>query len=551
MRLKHTRAATAGVIVAAAFAPSVASAQWAHLARFAHGGSASSEINAYDPVSKRAFIVLGGSNQVDVLSLETMTPTLVGSFAVPNGGRVNSVAIKNGLVAIAAEAESRTDSGAIHFYNADLTFGGAVNPAKSMTVGSVPDNVTFSPDGLKLLSANEGEANSYGMANSFNPEGSVSIIDLSGGLAGATVRTAGFSQYNTQAASLRAAGVRLIGPGFKAGETPGTTTVAQDFEPEYVAVSGDGTKAFVTLQEANAVAVLDIATATFTAIQPMGYKDHSLSGNRLDPSDQDGGIQLRNIPVKGMYMPDAIAALNTGGQTYYVTANEGDSRVPGDFPGAPNEETRLSSSGYVLDPTVFAGSNVKTVAGRLNVSNRSGDLDGDGDFDEIHAFGGRSFSIRDATGAIVYDSGEFIENYIATNFPGRHNTSHGSVTPNADNRSDDKGAEPEAVVIGEVDGRQFAFIGLERAGGVMIFDVTDPLGVTFSQYLNPLTFDVPLDDRGPEGLTFVHASDSPYGVAMLLVSNEISGSTSIYVIPEPASLALLLPAAALLRRRRR
>jgi hypothetical protein len=244
-----------------------------------------------------------------------------------------------------------------------------------------------------------------------------------------------------------------------------------DFEPEYLAISPDGTKAMVTLQEANAVAVLDIASATFTSVAPLGKKN--FSALRADFSDADGIKNPRTgQPVFGLYMPDAIASFSSGGQTYYVTANEGDDR--NDFI-APNETTTVSNAGYDLDNTVFpneADLKLNANLGKLTVSNLPGlrgDTDNDGDIDEILMYGARSFSILDSTGAIVFDSGDMIEMIVAS----LHNSNFD------DGRSDNKGPEPEGVAVATLGARTFAFVGLERSHLTLVFDVTNPLAPTY------------------------------------------------------------------------
>ncbi|WP_229455093.1 choice-of-anchor I family protein [Massilia sp. KIM] len=312
------------------------------------GAVGAAEITAYDAASKRLFVVNGANGTVDVLDLSNpAAPARVGTISVASmGAAVNSVAVHDGLVALAIEAKPKTSPGTVAFYNAaDLKL------LNSVKVGALPDMLTFTPDGLKVLVANEGEPNSYGQADSVDPEGSVSIVTVNRG-ATPTVASADFKAYIGQEAALRAQGVRLYGPGANA---------AQDIEPEYIAVSADGRTAYVTLQENNAVAVVDVATARVSAIKPLGTKNHNLAGMGLDPSDEDGvantndgkpAVKIGQWPVKGMYLPDAIASFSVDGNQYLITANEGDARA--DWPGF-NEETRVRAHCTAgLDPAVFA-----------------------------------------------------------------------------------------------------------------------------------------------------------------------------------------------------
>jgi predicted extracellular nuclease/2',3'-cyclic-nucleotide 2'-phosphodiesterase (5'-nucleotidase family) len=479
------------------------SVELSQIATFDSGlGEGSAEILAHDPVSQRLFVINAEQNSVDILDIsDPGAPTKVGAIDVtivdgqPTGGP-NSVAVAGGIIAVALEAEQVTDPGRVGFYEANGTFIGSVS------VGALPDMLVFTPDGEKLLVANEGEAD-----NGVDPKGSISVIDLSNGIAGATVATAGFTAFDAQQAALEAMGLRIFD-----GEV-----LSDDVEPEYIAVSADGETAFVTLQEANAVAVVDIANATVTEIQPLGAKDHSQPGNGLDASDRDGDtINISTYPVKGLYMPDAIATYEADGQTYYVTANEGDAR---------DEDARVGD--LALDPDAFpdaARLQQDDVLGRLQVSTIDGDPDGDGDYDALFAYGARSFSIWDADGNRVFDSGDMLEQLTAQFTPDLFNADDGDPAE-IDNRSDNKGPEPESVVVGEVDGRTYAFVGIERAGGgVFVFDITNPTDVRFTQYVRTD------GDIAPEGLAFISAKDSPSGVPLLAVSNEFSGTTTLYQI---------------------
>jgi 2',3'-cyclic-nucleotide 2'-phosphodiesterase/3'-nucleotidase/5'-nucleotidase len=293
-------------------------------------------------------------------------------------------------------------------------------------------------------------------------------------------------------------------------------------------VSADGKFAYVTLQENNAVAVVKIRNRQITEILPLGYKDWSAGDNKLDASDSDGpivdeeatgAIHIKNWNVFGMYQPDAIANFQIGHKTYFVTVNEGDVRQWGEF----DEEARVKD--LDLDAAAFPDEATLKLAenlGRLKVTNTLGDTDGDGDYDKLYAFGARSFTIFDTEGNVVFDSAGLLEQITADLVPELFNSE--GTAEGFDTRSDDKGPEPEALTIGQIDGRTYAFIGLERTGGIMIFDITDPKAPAFVQYVRNAA------DIGPEGLTFVPASDSPTGQALLAVANEISGTTTLYQV---------------------
>lgn len=482
----------------------------------ASAGSTGAEIVAYDRRTRRAFAINSGDNDLAVIDLrDPGAPILVEKVSFDAyGAGLNSVDVHDGLVAVAVQASPKTDPGKVVFLDArTLAVRGAV------TVGALPDMLTFDDEGRRVLVANEGEPDSY-LPGAVNPEGSVSIIDLGRGVARARVKTADFSAFSK--ADLLARGVRVFGPG---------ATAAQDLEPEYITLKGR--TAWVTLQEANAVAVLDVPTGTVTDIVSLGLKDHSIPGNGLDPSDKDNANLIGNWPVFGLYQPDGIASFRVGREQFLVTANEGDARSSDDFPGF-NEEVRLGSSGYVLDPTVFpnAASLKETAAlGRLYVTTASGDLDRDGDFDQIHVFGARSFSIWTARGELVWDSGDQLEQFFAdpaNGYAAIFNASNSDVS--RDSRSDNKGPEPEGVAVGKVAGRSYAFIGLERIGGLMAYDVTDPYAPAFAAYANTRSLTELKGDLGPEGVEFVSGEDSPNGKPLVLVGNESSRTVSVFQV---------------------
>lgn len=455
------------------------------------------EIVSYDPDLKWAFVVNAHQVAVEVLNLaDPSNPQVINKIDASSlGGVANSVSVKNGIVAIAVENQDKQAPGQVVFYDA-----ASLNLLNSVTVGALPDMVTFTPDGQQVLVACEGEPND---AYDNDPEGSIGIIDLSQGVGNASVNLVNFNAYDAQQETLMADGVRIFGP---------NATVSQDLEPEYIAVSEDSTTAFVSLQENNALAVVNVKGGTLQTILPLGFKDHSIAGNELDPSDKNG-VNLVTAPVKGMYQPDSIAAYTANGQTYIVTANEGDAR---DYDGF-SEEVRVEDVN--LDPTAFPNAaelQQPTQLGRLKITNTLGDNDGDGDFEALYSYGARSFSIWDSQGQLVFDSGSQFESITSALLGEQFNVEDG--------RSDDKGPEPEALTIGKVNGKSLAFIGLERTNGIMVYDVTNPMQPQYLNYFRNET------DIGPEGIIFIPAEDSPNGQSLLIVAHEVSGTTTVYQI---------------------
>lgn len=456
------------------------------------GGAAAAEVVAHE--GGRFFVSNGAQNRIDVFQPGAGLVGTIDLAGLPGyaPGALNSVAVKNGRLAVVYEGAP--DSGIPQPGRLALFDTATLARINLVTVGFQPDMVTFSADGSEIYVANEGEPRAGGDAR-----GSVSIVTFPNGFASlADVIDVGFRQFDGQEAALRAQGVRIF-PGVEA---------SRDFEPEYIAVDPETGDLFVTLQEANTVARIERATLAVT-LQPLGVVDNALAPT--DFSDRDGGILFRDgLPVSGLRMPDAVAAFRSGGKTYYVTANEGDDR---------GEDARVGS--LTLDPTAFpnaAALKDNAVLGRLGVSTIDGDADGDGDYDQLFAYGGRSFSIFDAEGALVFDSrGDAaldLERLTASLAPANWD----------DSRSDNKGAEPEGVAIGEIDGRIVAAIGAERTSGVFLYDLTDPTAVAFLAYIDSAS----AGDVSPEVIDFISAAESATGKAQIAISYEVSGTTAVY-----------------------
>ena len=481
------------------------------------------EIVAHAPNTQRLYVVNAYSGNIDVLDINSPTnPTRLFSIdTAPYGGGANSVAVHNSIVAVAVEAEPAQAPGTVVFFNQDGEF------LRAVTVGALPDMLTFTPDGQYVLVANEGEPDEYCLTDDEgDPEGSVSVISLLNGvtnLSQADVRTADFANFTQDNIH---SDIRIFGPG---------ASVEQDLEPEYIAVAPDSRRAWVTLQENNAIAVLDIAAATITDIFPLGYKNYA-EGGGLDPSDKDDGINIANWPVSGMYQPDAIAAFQAGDETFIISVNEGDARDYECF----SEEVRVAD--LRLDPNVFDTPVLLQEAenlGRLKTTTATGDADSDEQHETIFNYGARSFSIWNADGQLVFDSGSDFEQHTAKLIPDNFNSTN-DENDSFDNRSDDKGPEPEGVAIGHIGDSLYAFIGFERVGGIMVYDVTDPYQPTFVQYVNNRDFagdaeEGTAGDLGPEGILFISAEDSPIGHPLLVTGNEVSGTTTIFSVTDLAA----------------
>jgi len=481
------------------------------LGRYTDGRKGACEISAYDSTASQLMITNAASDSIDIVDVsDPSMPMHIGGVDVTlYGGGVNSIVnLNNGYFAAAIEALVKQDSGKVVFF--DLLG----NYVSEVRVGFLPDMLTVTKDGNKVLVACEGEPND---AYTIDPEGSIVIIDISGGIATLTNSNAKFITFNNAPTTI-------------AGsiQKPGTTQ-AEDLEPEYIAVNETSTLAAVACQEANVFILVDLTADTILAYKGLGFKDHSLPGNGFDASDKDETIVILPQNVKGVYQPDAIASYTVGGMTYFVSANEGDGRDYGGY----SSETRIKD--LTLDAIAFPTATIlqgDSVLGRLKTFTADviGDTDGDGDIDELYSYGARSFSIWDDAGNLVWDSGDAIEQYIAANHATFFNCNDG-LASKMDNRSDDKGPEPEAVTIGKIGNRFYAFVGLERQGGIMIYDITNPNNPIFESFVH--NFDTAtgtMMDIAPEGLMFVSEAHSHNGKNMLIVSNEVSGTTAIYEV---------------------
>lgn len=479
------------------------------------GTGNSAEISAYDPGSKRLYVVNSLKNTVHMVDMkDPSNPKEIKVFDATPYGELTSVAIHNGILAVACPSTTISADGKL------LLLDTGCNLKKTVTVGVLPDMVTFSPDGKKILTANEAQPETD---YSQDAEGSVSIIDISAGLNSvdqSKVTTVDFKRFNANATALKQSGIRAYGVG---------NTFSQDMEPEYITFSSDSRTAYVTLQENNAIAVVNLQTNRIDTLLALGTKDFSLAQNSADVNDQGSQIVMAAWPVKAFYSPDAAQSFSIGGKDYLVTANEGDYREY----DALTEELRVSA--MKLDSTRFpeqgllkAGHNL----GRLTVTGRAGDTDGDGDIDEIMMAGSRSFSIWSAADMkLQYDSKNDFERYTATDTQWRRyfNASNTTGAPAIKNRSDNKGPEPEGVAIGVINDTAYAFIALERTGGVMVYNVQNPLKPVFVDYINT-RLPAGGGDLGSEGILFIPANESPTGKHMIVLSNEVSATVSMYEV---------------------
>ena len=480
------------------------------------------EIISYDKVKNNAWVVNGATGKLDILSLEQVTGGIsdkipVKSLDIPamvakvvpdfQYGDMTSVAV-NGDLGIAAVALQDADYSK-HGYAAILTTEGEL--LTMIEAGCQPDNIVFTPDGTKILVANEGEPREGIGEGIIDPAGSVTVITLdTADVQKSIAVTVGFEAFDSERETLIENGIIMVKDNLP----------SVDFEPEYIAATNQ--KAYVALQENNAIAVLDLDTKEYNGVHSLGYKDLSMEKDALDLVE-DGVYEAKTYDAVSAYMPDGIAVYETEGKVYILTANEGDAREWGDY---CNE---IKATVTATDGT--EAEKVRTIDAEVTDGLPEG---------ETVLYGARSFSIYRADNdglTKVYDSGNDFETKTAEYFPVYFNISNDD---NAfDSRSPKKGPEPESVVIGKVEDKTYAFTALERIGGIMVYDITDPEKAAFCNYINTRDFSEDPEvvekltgDIAPEGLTFISAENSPSETPILLAAFEVSGTVGAYAVGE-------------------
>lgn len=465
------------------------------------------EIVTYNSKSQIAYAVAGTLGELLLIPMNTVDSSglsgtgidmksLVGEIEGFVYGDMSSIAINqdNSKLAVALQAESYNDDGMVALFTL-LEDGSLGENPSFIPCGKQPDALCFTPDGSTILVANEGEPREGYGAGVIDPEGSVTLIDVSSG-ASTHVSFQGVT-YDEKVL-------------LQTGSTP-----SEDFEPEYIACNNE--IAYVALQENNAIAILDIQSAQFTGVYGLGLQDYSTT--KIDMV-ADGNIHFETQEnVYGVYMPDGITLFQIDGKDYLFTANEGDGREWGD------EDGEFFYCNEYKDPTSPTGS--VTVEKKVTWLNPS-------DYEMLdqnsaYLYGARSFSIwevEDSGISLVYDSGSEFEELTAELLPDYFNCSNDDIS--LEDRSGKKGSEPEYVAMGEVGENIYAFIGLERQGGVMMYDVTNPTETTFINYISSRDYSKNIaGDVAPEGIYFVNGSESATGEPLILVANEVSGTLAV------------------------
>ncbi|SDM86630.1 choice-of-anchor I family protein [Bacillus sp. OK048] len=484
------------------------------------------EIVKYNADNQKFYVINGFGQTLDIVSLKGLISsdteqqlqkeTSINIAAAVNTdsftyGDLTSIEINtsNDTIVAAVQDVDYTKNGKIVVMNYD----GDIK--KTYDAGVQPDMVKLTPDAKYILSANEAEPR--GGLEGVDPEGSVTIVEVETGIV---------TQVKFTDETVIADDVHIRKNGSKAD-------AVTDLEPEFIAVSNDSTKAFVTLQENNAIATIDIKAGKVLSVKSLGYKDHSLVGNELDAA-RNGKIEIERLPILGAYMPDSVAYVNISGTDYLLTANEGDATEwPEDDPTFINvAEFKDVKDTIALNTDLFEGFTAEEAQAAFDKMKNSKDYNKlevltDRGTDAIYTLGGRSFSIWNAdTMELVYDSGSDFEMITSQRYPDNFNWSNDDNV--FEKRSAKKGPEPEDVKVGMIGDQVYAFVGLERIGGFMTYNISNPQNPQFANYLNSRDFSQAIaGDVSPEGLEFIAAEVSPTGRPLVLVGNEVSGTVSV------------------------
>lgn len=479
----------------------------------ANGGVA--EIVTYNKDDKVFYVVSGVTQSIDLVKINSDGSTErkkrieIGEILEDkniNAGDMTSVSYSDEkkLLAVAVQDEDYKNNGHIVILDKDGNF------VEAYESGVQPDMVTFTKDGKYIISADEGEPRE-GYVNGIDPKGSVTIIDVEN-------KSTNKVEFNINRVEALNNGVLL-----KKGSNP-----AEDLEPEYIAISDDNKTAFISLQENNAIASIDIESGNINYVKGLGFIDHSVEGNEIDAvrgKGKNAKIDIKNDNFLGTPMPDGIAFLSKDGKDYILTANEGDAREWGKKKNK-YENTKSKKFDEKADKKTEYLDNDKT----------------DGlDENKIYLLGGRSFSIYDASNLTkVYNSGSDFEKITARIFPDFFNTSNDEDKgpDELDARSNKKGPEAENIAVLNIKDKTYAIVGLERISGIMIYDITDPSNPVYKDYFNNRIFIKSVNDKeeiglekrgniGPEGLCAIEAKDSPTGKPLVLVANEVSGTVQV------------------------
>lgn len=494
------------------------------------------EQSTYDPENKILYVV--GGSIIHAIDIQDATNPTIVYYREVDHVDITDVEFCGGYLFVSMHNVRLPEQGRVVVFHS-LSSSQPMTIKYNITAGPGPDMLAITKDCKTVLVALEGEV--Y-MDNGtvIDPEGGVGLIRIENNM---TYKILNFRYFNTRWSELESKGLHFV-------YRRDGNAFSNDVEPEYIAFNKKETKAYISLQENNAIAVLDLASERIEDIFPLGYK--SWENSRLDASNKDNGINIKPWPVLGMYQPDAIQTMEWAGTSYLVTANEGDAKDFPDFNGFSEtvriKDIVLSENSSVLTwAKEYNKSSIqeKDMLGRLEVSSLLG-MNTDGSYDTLYSFGGRSFSIWNLdTMDLVYDSGSQIEDlhqqYFANLFNANGGKSEKTVDKTFDSRSDDKGPECESVHVAYIGNKVVIFVGSERPGSIAIFaidnEVTEPkfqslwIGIeetdgTWEELYNRRK----ISEIDPEDIKYIPPVHSPTGDHMLIVAGTVSGTVSLFKI---------------------
>lgn len=505
--------------------------------------SESAEQLAYDPESKFVYVV--GSSKINVIDVSNVESPKIIYHKMMGDFDPTDVEFCGDHVFVTLDNNQDRERGRlVVFKKFDPTYS-TMETVINITVGPLPDMLLPTTDCKTIVIALEGEAFARN-GTLVDPEGGVGLLkfkDRNISPSNYTYKRLNFTYFNDRWNDLSKSGVRFI---YKERNN----RFSQDLEPEYITFSKDEKTAYICLQENNAIAVLDLETENITSIHGLGFKDWKNS--KLDASDRDGGINIRSLPVYGMYQPDSIYVIKVNGEEYLVTSNEGDSK---DYSGYVLDTTGFSEEIRAKDASLSENSEINqwmllnnisgimdnSILGRLVITTETGKLP-NGSYDKLYTFGGRGFSIwKVGTMSLVYDSGSEVEDAHSQERPDLFNSQAEigvKIKDTVDSRSDNKGPESESLAIGHDGDKVIIFVGHERPGSISVYSVDSDIS---SPKFESIFWDVPNSEEtwtqafeqrrvsalDPEDLKYISPQESPNGRPLLLVAGSVSGTLSI------------------------
>lgn len=281
------------------------------------GAGGGDESLGYQAATRRLAVGNGALGRVRVLSLaDPAAPEQIADLdlALPAGHSLNGIDFHPSANLIAVVVAAPGDApGEIWLLDAD---SGAVRA--SYPAGIDPDGIHFSPDGRRLAVPNEAENYRRAAGGGYvSAPGSVTVVELGEALGrGRAVQVPlpplpmghGLTVESDQRLLKREVDGREVEIPFDSGDPA-------HLEPEHAAFAPDGATVYVSLQENNGVAVIDVASGSLSGVYALGAVEHAAD------LEDDGEVDFSET-LTAFREPDQIAVTTDG--RYLVTADEGD-----------------------------------------------------------------------------------------------------------------------------------------------------------------------------------------------------------------------------------